>query len=714
MNRPLTVLLALLALPALAADVEQATRDSYGAYLQGRYDDSASGWRYLQSLNVFGPSPEANEALVEREGGHAGAALPVWIKASLRDGADGFIWNQRAWSFLTLGRMREANESFVRAIDRSSTTATQAEANLGLGLEALLDGKPKAGLGALRRAGIAGPYAIAASAQLTAEISMALGDKETALGYLRQALNIDPYDREALRALVRLLDKIGDNRGAWLTARRALALDPSDQESRRILNRNAPYITGDPDEASGVRRIARPVLNPETSEPALPVSTRTVRVGLYGAPDGRPATMTRCYLVMNSPFKVTAAAYGVMRDNGNALDQWQVEYRAESGVVEVRDSAHDILFTSKQPFMFVPSAQRGSVLIKSAAVPDVIGVDLGDREVRGSVEVVPNPWGFKLVEQVPLEQYLFGVVSVALPDGSPPEAYRAQAVVSRTAAAWAAGHHPQTQERFDLLDDRSVQQTIGVSGEMREGDEGVAATEGLVLSEKGLVALAPQHDDSGGRTEDGKDSGEPGMESLVSVVDAGRPPTPWTTPLDVERFVHDVPPEGLYSEAAAGATASVARWMRLLDAKDLRERVEEKKKIGRLLDVLVAARTGTGRVKSLTVVGAEGTVSFTGFKEIQRLLSPGSLRSALFTMQPIYDGKSLSRLIVWGAGTGSGLGFARAGALGQAALGRPWREIVKHYFPNYEIRDLNHPSAAAHVKPGSGPYRRTLNYRNKK
>lgn len=712
-------LASLLARPGTAADVEQTARDSYGAYLQGRFDDSASGWRYLESLNVSAHDPTANEALVERDGGHPEAALPAWIKASLKDGvddgADGFIWNQRAWTFLALGRTREAKESFEKAIDRSSTTATQAEANLGLGLAAIIDDKPKAGLDALRRAAISGPYEIAAAAQLTAEASMMVRDKQTALGYLRQALDVDPYNREALRSLVRLLDKIGDNRGAWLTARRALALDPTDPMALRVLKRNARYITGDPDAASGVRRIARPVLDPDETEPALPVSTRTVRIGLYGAPDGRPATITRCYLMLNSPFKVTAAAYGVMRDNGNAYDQWEIQYRAESDVIEVRDSAGNILFASKQPFTFVPSAARGSVLIKSAAIPNAVGVDIGDREVRGSVEVVPNPWGFRLVEQVPLEQYLFGVVSVALPDASPPEAYRAQAVVSRTAAAWAMGHHPQTQENFDLLDDRSVQQTIGVSGEMRDGAEGVRSTEGLVLAEHGLVAFAPQQDDSGGRTEDGKDSGEPGMQNMVSVADAQRPAAAWTSPLDVEHFTHDAPPEGLYSEAAPGPTAATARWMRLLDAKDLRERVDEKKKIGRLLNVLVAGRTATGRVKALTVVGADGTLTYTGFKEIQALLSPGSLRSALFTMQPLYDGKHLSRLILWGAGTGSGFGFSRAGALGQAALGKPWKEIVLHYFPTYEIRDMNHPpKARAVVKRGHGPYRRTRNFRLKK
>jgi stage II sporulation protein D len=708
-------LLALASLPASAADVEQTTRDSYAAFLQGRYEDSASGWRYLDGLGVTAPHPEANEAISLRDAGQPDAALPTWIKASLAADADGFIWNQRAWASLALGRTREAKESFEKAVDRSSTTAAQAEANLGEGLAALINDQPKAALEPLRRASIAGPYAISAAALLSAEIFTRLGDRQSTLSYLRQALDVDPYDREALRALARLLDKIGDNKGAWLASRRALALDPADPEAVKILKRNAGFIVGDPDDASGVRRIARPALNPDADDLPLPAAPRPIRVGLYSAPNGKPATMTRCYLMMNSSFKVTATAYGVMRDNGNAFDQWGIEMRPETGVIEVRDSARNLLFVSKQPFKFVPDGKRGSVLIKSPRITDIVGVDIGDREVRGAVEVIPNPWGFELVEEVPLELYLYGVVSLALPDGSPPEAFKAQAVVSRTAALWAVGHRPQTVERIDLLDDRTVQPTIGISGEMHAAAEAVAATEGMVLAEGGTVARAPQHDDSGGRTEDGRESGEPGMGSIVSVVDAAQPLPDWSTPLDLERFTHDAPPSGLYSEAASGQPASAARWMRILDARDLRDRIDAQKKIGRLRSIRITGRTSTGRVKGLEVTGTDGTVTYSGFAAIQGLLSPGSLRSTLFTLQPVYDGKNISRVVVWGAGTGAGLGFSRVGAIGQAALGREWRAIVAHYFPKLEIRDLNHPPAppAPAVKPGLGPYRRTLNFRRK-
>ena len=34
------------------------------------------------------------------------------LKSSLLEGADGFVWNQRGWAFLAIGREREARDSF--------------------------------------------------------------------------------------------------------------------------------------------------------------------------------------------------------------------------------------------------------------------------------------------------------------------------------------------------------------------------------------------------------------------------------------------------------------------------------------------------------------------------------------------------------------------------------------------------------------------------
>ncbi|MCR4295741.1 MAG: tetratricopeptide repeat protein, partial [Elusimicrobia bacterium] len=425
----------LLPAPArAAADAAEAVATARDAFLAGRYEDAENAWRYLSELGVAAPAPEVNLALTLRDLGRHEAATAQWLKASLLEGADGFSWNQRAWSYLATGRQREARDAFTQALDRSSTTATQAEANVGLGLSYILDAKPKAALAPLRRAGISGPYAISISAQLIAEAARMSRDRQTALTYLRQAVDVDPANNEALRGLAKALADAGDNRAAWRAYKKVLSLDPHDPEARKAYGKAGRFITGDVDAAAGVRRISRPVLDADGTLTPLPSGTRPIRVGLYGAPDGRPAVLTRAYVMVNSPFKVTSVSHGTLRDNGRALDQWEVGFRPENGLVEVRDASRNILFTSKTPFAFVPDAERGSVLIKAAAVTDQIGVDPGDREARGAVEVVPNPWGFRLVQVVPVEQYLIGVVSLVLPIDRPPPAPAAPAGGCRWAA----------------------------------------------------------------------------------------------------------------------------------------------------------------------------------------------------------------------------------------------------------------------------------------
>ncbi|MBI3289611.1 MAG: tetratricopeptide repeat protein, partial [Elusimicrobia bacterium] len=257
------MILAVCCVPAFAADVEETQRAARAALLSGRDEDAEKAWHYLSELGVSAGETSANLALTLRDKGDHEAATAQWLKTTLLEETDGFAWNQRGWSYLATGRRREARESFSKAIERSSTTATQAEANVGLGLTAILDGKPRAADEPLRRAGLAGPYAISASAQLTAEAAIKLGDRPTALPYLRQALEVDSANGEALGQLARQLEESGDNRSAWRAYRRLLSLDPKNAAARKAYERVARFVTGDQDSAAGVRRVARPVLNPE-------------------------------------------------------------------------------------------------------------------------------------------------------------------------------------------------------------------------------------------------------------------------------------------------------------------------------------------------------------------------------------------------------------------------------------------------------------------
>lgn len=705
------LLLVVCAAPAAvrsSTEAQETARAASFSFLGGRLEEAVSAFRYLSSLGVSSPDPEANLALLERDLGHVEKALPLWVKTSLRPEADGFSWNQRGWSYLALDRPREARESFLRAVDRSSTTATQAEAQLGLGMAALADGAPKAALAPLRNALLLGPYVIPLAAYQTALTALATGDKNAAQAYLRQCASQELLNLECLRRLARLHVQMGENLSAWRVYQRILALNPKDDEAAAQIKKQAAYITGDPENHKPVRRLSRPLLDPKEESLPLPVSTTTLRVALFSDDQGRPATATQAYLMVNSSFKVTAAGE-VVRDNGGAQDQWEVLFRPENNVVELRDNARNIQHISKQPFRILPSERRGSVLIKSVRLIDALGVDPGDREVRGFLEVIPTPYGFKLINEVNLEDYVYGAVAAALPRNSPAQAYRAQAVVARTRALWHKANRPETLERTDICDSSACQRYVGLSEEMRASSREAAATEGLILTLAGRPGNVLQHENCGGATEDGRQSGLKDAEHLVSVQDAEASPAPLLTPEQLERWVHEFPARQRYCEASGLTAPSQSRWIRLISGEDIQERMDGVQRVGRVKRVAVARRSSSGRVLALEVVGSRGVAFLEGEKAIAELLSPGSLRSTLFTIQPLAKGD----LLLWGAGTGHGLGLCLAGELGQASLGRSWKDILAHYFPALSLTDLNAKAkpAAAPSKPGR--YRKPKNPRKK-
>ncbi|MFA6004555.1 MAG: SpoIID/LytB domain-containing protein, partial [Elusimicrobiota bacterium] len=442
-------------------------------------------------------------------------------------------------------------------------------------------------------------------------------------------------------------------------------------------------------------RLTRPLLpeEPEAEDGPAP-SAPTLRVGLFNAPDGKPATAARIYFTCNSDFKIVAASGDVVHDNGKSQHQWEVTFRPENNIVELRDNSRNIQYTSKQSFRIVPTGRQGSVLIKSAVFKDSIGIDIGDREVRGSLDILPNPYGFKLVNEANMEEYLYGVVSAGLPHGSPSDAYKAQAVVSRTRALWEKAHRQENLERMDICDSAACQKYMGLSEEMREAALAVRATQGIYLTQNGEVARVLQHDNCGGITEDGSALGAP---QLVSVSDGEKPIAATRSADQLELWTHEYPAADRYCEASGLTPPVESRWMRVLSAADISRRAEAVRYLGAIRHMHAAKRAASGRILALEIVGAKDTIVLEGDKAIADVLSPGSLRSTLFTIQPLMSGSKADRFILWGAGTGHGVGLCRAGALGQASMGRKWDAIIKHYFPRLQLNlpVEKRPAAAA-------------------
>jgi stage II sporulation protein D len=144
-------------------------------------------------------------------------------------------------------------------------------------------------------------------------------------------------------------------------------------------------------------------------------------------------------------------------------------------------------------------------------------VGLGGDAYRGDLLVKARPGGLTVVNLVPLELYLRGVVPSEEPSGWHAAAYEAQAVAARSYVL--ANLQPAAD--FDVYPDQRSQVYGGIRAEEPWTNAAVAATAGQVVSYGGRTIDAYYFSTSGGRTSAVQDA-FPGLAPepyLVSVRD---------------------------------------------------------------------------------------------------------------------------------------------------------------------------------------------------
>jgi SpoIID/LytB domain protein len=286
--------------------------------------------------------------------------------------------------------------------------------------------------------------------------------------------------------------------------------------------------------------------------------------------------------------------------------------------------------------------------------------------------------GWTLVEQVPLERYLEGVVPHEIGAASPPAALAAQAVLART---WALRNsHRFVVDGYHLCADTQCQ----VYSDPRQAGAAVrraiAATHLQVLTWNGQPIHAVYHASNGGVSAGFEEvwSGAPlpylraaidGPEALVA-----RFPLP-LTPTPLANLLAD-------GRQAYGSDHPRFRWQRLLSADRLQQALgAEANRTGRPTGLRVLERGPSGRVVALEISGASGAVVLRR-DAIRRSLR--ELPSTLFTVKPLAG----ERWQLDGGGFGHGAGLSQAGAINLAARGWSSERILTHYYPGTRLQVL--------------------------
>jgi stage II sporulation protein D len=149
----------------------------------------------------------------------------------------------------------------------------------------------------------------------------------------------------------------------------------------------------------------------------------------------------------------------------------------------------------------VPHYAAGTVSQKTWIHPKGAGITVkerAERSYRGDMEVSAYHDKLALVNELPLEQYLYAVVGTELNSGWPIEALKAQVVASRTYALKQGNKYEIAQVTDSTMD----QAYYGMQREFASGTQAVEATKSEVITDRNGLISPVFSSNSGGMTAD--------------------------------------------------------------------------------------------------------------------------------------------------------------------------------------------------------------------
>lgn len=340
--------------------------------------------------------------------------------------------------------------------------------------------------------------------------------------------------------------------------------------------------------------------------------------------------------------------------------------------------------------------------------------EVNSRSYRGDIALhrTKGKSGLTVVNTLPLEEYLYGIIAKEISPEWPADAVRAQAVAARTYSMYNLGKH--SDDGYDLCAGTDCQVYGGKDKEEPRALRAVDETKGLVMTYQGKPIPAFFHSSGGGYTENSENVWGTYFPFLRGVPDFDQksPQFKWEkklTPEDLE-------------DALASIGYSVGK-LQTIELSPLTKQPVTG----------VADRGVSGRVKQLRFTGTGGSIELTGAK-FRTILG---LNSTLFDIQVVlpteqavelditnrYGGRDKKKveinippmterplptdkpntrrvggranelIIISGYGWGHGLGMSQWGAKAMAEKAPRgdsayFKEILKHYYPGVAIEKL--------------------------
>ena len=258
-----------------------------------------------------------------------------------------------------------------------------------------------------------------------------------------------------------------------------------------------------------------------------------------------------------------------------------------------------------------------------------------------------------VIEKIPLENYVMGVLSGEMPTTFPMEALKAQAVAARTYVLRKI-EYAKNQE-YDVVD-TVANQVYYSNGELKERwkteynekinliQKAVLETKGEYLTYQGQIVNAFFFSTSTGYTENCEEVFQENLPYLRSVKS------------DWEKDISPV-----FEDSKTFTIQELYEKLNLYSNSNF--------------SIQVTKTTSTGRVKEIQINGKLFLAS-----DVTKALG---LRSSFFEIT-----KNDNQIIIHTKGFGHGVGMSQYGAYGMAKNGSNYQEILKYYYQGVDIKKI--------------------------
>lgn len=427
------------------------------------------------------------------------------------------------------------------------------------------------------------------------------------------------------------------------------------------------------------------------------IYAKDIRV-LIGTTDYTGYYHDRVFVTSDTPFTISY---------GDTVDEYEAGERVEfrNGSKELVNSAAKV--SSKEP--------DGKITISS------IERQSGSPSYRGIIELSKRDEGVVIINELSVEEYLYGVVPSEMPVSYNMEALKAQAICAR-AYAYRQMENEQYAEYGAHLDDSVASQVYNNVAEDERAVFAVDDTYGVVPCYNNKVIEAFFFSTSCGTTCNNSDvwGGNPEAYLLDTMETELNDLADLENEASFQSFINGELGAGFieenepffrwnitYTQDQMNNAVNNHLYERIqamsenILAKNVNGEYEKKtlKSVGKVLNIKITKRGKSGIIEEMIVEGSEETILVKGQSNVRALLSPeetviykqdgssvtgwASLPSAYFYVQ-IVNGN----FVLTGGGFGHGVGMSQNGANDMAALGYTAKEIIEHYYTAVELKDM--------------------------